>query len=115
MGLDVLANLTNVGTLVAFAIVCITVIYLRFARPDMPRVFKMPLFPLTPILGAVGCILLLMSLMAREKTRNFFPFYLVVGVVLYFVYGMWNSKLGKGVVVRGHEVLAESPHSKGLD
>ena len=52
MGLDALANLTNVGTLVAFAIVCVTVIYLRFARPDMQRPFKTPLFPLTPLLGA---------------------------------------------------------------
>ncbi len=52
MGLDELANLTNIGTLLAFAIVCFTVIYLRFARPDMKRPFKTPLFPLTPLLGA---------------------------------------------------------------
>ena len=61
------------------------------------------------------CLFLLMSLMATRETRNFFIVYLVVGIVLYFVYGMWNSKLGKGVVVRGHEVLAETPHPKGLD
>ena len=72
MGLDQLANLTNVGTLLAFAIVCITVIYLRFARPDMPRPFKTPLFPVTPVLGALMCLFLLMSLMAHEETRNFF-------------------------------------------
>jgi basic amino acid/polyamine antiporter, APA family len=115
MGLDQLANLTNVGTLLAFAIVCITVIYLRFARPNMPRAFKTPLFPVTPVLGALMCLFLLMSLMAHEETRNFFVVYLLGGIVLYFVYGMWNSKLGKGVVVHGHEVLAESPHPKGLD
>ena len=115
MGLDQLANLTNVGTLLAFAIVCITVIYLRFARPTMPRAFKTPLFPVTPVLGALMCLFLLMSLMAHEETRNFFIVYLIGGIVLYFVYGMWHSKLGKGVVVHGHEVLAESPHSKGLD
>ncbi|HEY9183489.1 MAG TPA: amino acid permease, partial [Gammaproteobacteria bacterium] len=115
MGLDALANLTNVGTLLAFAIVCITVIYLRFARPEMQRAFRTPLFPLTPLLGAAMCLFLLMSLMAHDATRNFFLVYLAGGIVLYFVYGMWNSKLGKGIVVHGHEVLAESPHRKGLD
>ncbi len=115
MGLDQLANLTNVGTLLAFAIVCVTVIYLRFARPSMQRPFRTPLFPFTPILGAVMCFFLLMSLMAHESTRNFFVVYLIGGVLLYFAYGMWNSKLGKGVIVHGHEVLAESPHQKGLD
>jgi APA family basic amino acid/polyamine antiporter len=115
MGLDQLANLTNVGTLLAFAIVCFTVVYLRFTRPDMKRGFKTPLFPFTPILGAAMCLFLLMSLMAHRETRNFFVVYLVGGVLLYFVYGMWNSKLGRGVVVHGHEVLAESPHPKGLD
>lgn len=103
MGLDALANLTNVGTLAAFAIVCITVLYLRFARPDMRRPFKTPLFPVTPLLGAVMCFFLLMSLMAHEETREFFLVYLVGGVVLYFAYGMWNSKLAKGIVVTGHE------------
>ena len=115
MGLDELANLTNIGTLLAFAIVCLTVVYLRIARPDMKRPFRTPLFPFTPVLGALMCLFLLMSLMARETTRNFFLVYLAGGIVLYFAYGMWNSKLGKGVVVRGHEVLAESPHQKGLD
>ncbi len=115
MGLDELANLTNIGTLLAFAIVCLTVIYLRFARPDMRRPFKTPLFPITPALGALMCLFLLMSLMARESTRNFFIVYLIGGILLYFVYGMWNSKIGRGVVVHGHEVLAESPHPKGLD
>jgi APA family basic amino acid/polyamine antiporter len=115
MGLDALANLTNVGTLLAFAIVCITVIYLRFTRPEMPRAFRTPLFPLTPVLGAAMCLFLLMSLMAHDATRNFFVVYLIGGILLYFVYGMWHSKIGQGIVVHGHEVLAESPHRKGLD
>jgi len=115
MGLDQLANLTNVGTLLAFAIVCFTVIYLRFARPDMRRPFKTPLFPITPVLGALMCLFLLMSLMAHDETRTFFLRYLVGGIVLYFLYGMWNSKLGKGIVVRGHEQLSETPHPKVSD
>jgi APA family basic amino acid/polyamine antiporter len=103
MGLDALANLTNVGTLFAFSIVCVTVLYLRYAHPKMRRPFKTPLFPLTPLLGAVMCLFLLMSLMAHDATRNFFLIYLAGGTVLYFAYGMWNSKLAKGIVIRGHE------------
>jgi APA family basic amino acid/polyamine antiporter len=105
MGLDALANLTNVGTLAAFAIICITVIYLRFARPDMKRPFNMPLpvMLFVATLGALMCIFLLMSLMAHVPTRNFFLYYLGGGFLLYFAYGMWNSKLGRGIVVRGHE------------
>jgi APA family basic amino acid/polyamine antiporter len=115
MGLDQLANLTNVGTLLAFAIVCITVIYLRFARPNMQRAFKTPLFPFTPIVGALMCFFLLMSLMAHEATRNFFLVYLVGGILLYFAYGMWHSKLGKGIVVHGHEDVSQTPDPKVLD
>jgi APA family basic amino acid/polyamine antiporter len=103
MSLDNLANLTNVGTLAAFAIVCATVIYLRYARPNINRPFKTPLFPITPLLGGLMCVFLLMSLMAHELTRNFFLYYLAGGFVLYFLYGMWNSKLGRGIVVTGHE------------
>jgi APA family basic amino acid/polyamine antiporter len=44
-----------------------------------------------------------MSLMSGEKTRNFFLIYLAVGFAIYFLYGMWNSKLSKGEVVTGHE------------
>jgi APA family basic amino acid/polyamine antiporter len=50
---------------------------------------------MVPILGAVMCLVLLLSLMTTPATRNFFLIYLAVGIVLYFVYGMWNSKLSK--------------------
>ena len=105
MGLDALANLTNVGTLAAFAIICITVIYLRFARPNMKRPFNlpMPLMIVVSVLGGLMCIFLLMSLMAHVPTRNFFLVYLGIGFVVYFLYGIWNSKLGRGITVTGHE------------
>jgi hypothetical protein len=60
-------------------------------------------------------LFLLMSLMSDRATRNFFVPYLILGVGLYFAYGMWYSKLGKGIVVHGHEVMADTPHAKGLD
>jgi APA family basic amino acid/polyamine antiporter len=104
-GLDFLGDITNVGTLVAFALICLTAIYLRFARPEMNRPFKMPtwLTILVSVLGAVMCFVLLMSLMANEHMRHFFLIYLAIGIAIYFVYGMWNSKLGKGEIVIGHE------------
>jgi APA family basic amino acid/polyamine antiporter len=60
-------------------------------------------FPLTPLLGALMCLFLLMSLMAHRETRDFFLWYLGGGLVLYFAYGIWNSKLGRGIVVTGAE------------
>jgi len=95
--------------------VCVTVVYLRYARPALVRPFKTPLFPATPIAGAVMCLFLLMSLMAHESTRNFFVIYLAGGIVLYFAYGMWNSKLGKGITVHGHEDVSQAAHSKISD
>jgi APA family basic amino acid/polyamine antiporter len=104
-GLDFLGDTTNVGTLVAFMLICITVIYLRFARPNLHRPFRMPTWLITiiAVLGAGMCFILVMSLMSEERTRNFFIPYLIVGVLIYFAYGMWNSKLAKGITVTGHE------------
>jgi APA family basic amino acid/polyamine antiporter len=111
MSLDALSDLANVGSLAAFTIVCVTVVYLRFSSPGLTRPFKTPLFPVTPILGAIMCLVLLMSLMAGAATRNFFLIYLAVGVAVYFVFGMWNSKLGRGIEVPGHEAAPmELPH-----
>jgi len=109
MGLDALADLTNVGTLCAFAIVCLTVVYLRYARPSLARPFRTPLFPVTPVLGALMCLFLLMSIMANPATRSFFAWYLGAGILIYFAYGIWNSKLGRGIVVQGGEPSYELP------
>lgn len=94
--LNALSDLTNVGSLAAFAIVCITVLYLRYAAPDMNRPFRAPFSPATPIIGALMCIFLMMSLMSNPATRNFFLAYLVVGIVVYFLYGLKHSKLAQG-------------------
>jgi APA family basic amino acid/polyamine antiporter len=99
MSLDTLGDLTNVGSLAAFALVCITVIYLRLSEPGLVRPFKTPLYPLTPILGTCMCLLLLMSLMATPTTRNFFLIYLAGGIAIYFMYGIRKSVLGRGSAV----------------
>jgi basic amino acid/polyamine antiporter, APA family len=113
--LDFLGDTTNVGTLMAFMLICVTVVYLRFARPNMHRPFKIPTWAITiiAVLGATMCFLLVMSLMSSEQTRNFFIPYLVIGVLFYFVYGMWNSKLAKGEYVTGHEANPDL-EAKGL-
>ncbi len=111
--LDDLADLSNVGSLAAFALVCITVIYLRFSSPNLVRPFRVPLYPVVPILGAVMCLFLLKSILNKPQTGPFFLAYVGVGFVLYFVYGIWNSKLSKGEVVTGHEASPmEYPHGE---
>lgn len=112
LSLDALSDLSNVGSLAAFALVCITVIYLRRSDPGLVRPFRTPLYPVVPILGALMCAVLLMSLMSTPATRNFFLIYLVVGIAVYFGYGIRASKLGRGVVVVGHEASPmELPHT----
>jgi APA family basic amino acid/polyamine antiporter len=99
MSLDTLGDLANVGSLTAFALVCITVIYLRISEPGLVRPFKTPFYPFTPVIGAAMCVVLLLSLMATPTTRNFFLIYLAVGIVIYFLYGIRKSELGRGIVV----------------
>jgi APA family basic amino acid/polyamine antiporter len=114
LSLDALSDLANVGSLAAFALVCLTVIYLRRSEPNLIRPFRTPLYPVVPILGALMCLLLLMSLMSTENTRNFFLIYLVGGIVIYFLYGIRKSKLGRGIVVEGGEGEPhELPHRVG--
>lgn len=99
--INTLGDLTSVGTLAAFAVVCLTVIFLRQTRPDLPRGFKVPLYPIVPALGIVSCVWLITTVEAHLLV--FFGWFIVAAIILYFVYGMHNSKLGKGIVVRGHE------------
>lgn len=114
MSLDKLSDVTNVGSLAAFALVCITVIYLRSTHKEMARPFRTPLYPVVPILGAIMCAILLLSLMAGEHTRNFFFIYIVIGIIVYFVYGIRASKLGRGIRVAGSEGEPhELPHKVG--
>jgi len=103
LSLDALSDLSNVGSLAAFALVCITVMYLRRSDSGLIRPFRTPLFPLVPILGALMCGVLLMSLMSGEHTRNFFLLYLVLGIGGYFLYGIRKSNLGRSAIVTGHD------------
>jgi APA family basic amino acid/polyamine antiporter len=119
--IDNLADLSNVGSLTAFALVCITVIYLRISSPALERPFRTPLYPVVPILGAVMCFVLLRSILNNQALiefmglkftiAQFFFSYVAVGFLVYFTYGMWHSKLRQGVLVEGHEATPmELPH-----
>lgn len=99
--INTLGDLTSIGTLAAFAMVCLAVMWLRRTRPDLQRGFKVPFYPITPILGILSCIFLITRVGAREQL--FFFYFLAGAVVLYFMYGIWNSKLGRGQTVTGHE------------
>ncbi len=95
--INILGDATSVGTLAAFAIVCLSVIYLRRSNPELPRGFKVPFYPVLPILGILSCLYLITTVPANVLKG--FVVYLVVATVLYFVYGMRHSELGKGHAV----------------
>jgi len=89
--LSKLAELTNIGTLFAFAVVSIGVIVLRRTQPDLKRGFRVPFVPLIPILSAIGCVYLMLQL--QGLTWIVFFGWLVVGLMIYFLYGKNRSLL----------------------
>ncbi|GJE16836.1 amino acid permease [Methylobacterium marchantiae] len=89
--LDVLANLTSMGTLVAFAAVSIGVVILRRTRPDLPRGFRVPFFPLLPV-ASLGCCLTLIAALPRD-TYLLFAFWIAAALVLYTSYSLRHSRL----------------------
>lgn len=91
--LDVLAELVSIGTLFAFAIVCITIVILRKTQPDLKRPFKTPLSPFLPLLGAAICILQMLALPLNSWLR--LAGWSVIGIIIYFVYGRKHSKLNQ--------------------
>jgi APA family basic amino acid/polyamine antiporter len=91
--IDVLSQLVNIGTLLAFTIVCAGVWILRVRHPKMDRPFKTPLVPLVPILG-IGSALYLMSRLTLF-TWSVMIIWLLVGLVIYFGYSIKHSKVQK--------------------
>ncbi|HEV8255091.1 MAG TPA: amino acid permease [Vicinamibacteria bacterium] len=90
--LDAMVDLTNIGTLFAFILVCIGISILRFREPARPRPFRVPLGPLmVPVLGAISCAGLAYYLPPSSWWRFFG--WLTVGAVIYFFYGHRHSRL----------------------
>ena len=86
-----LAELVNIGTLLAFTIVCAGVWILRVRHPDLHRPFKTPLVPLVPILGIVSALFLMSRLSA--VTWTVMIVWLIIGLFIYFGYSVKHSKV----------------------
>ncbi|MHA6966187.1 amino acid permease [Glutamicibacter bergerei] len=91
--LGALADATSIGTLFAFALVGVSVMYLRQRQPLAPRTFRVPLYPITPILGIFACLFLMSQL--GWHTWVVFLIWMLVGIVIYLGYGRRRSRLGQ--------------------
>src|SRR5436190_13559804 len=90
-----LADLTNIGTLFAFILVCFGVIILRRTDAGRARPFRVPMVPLFPITGVIFCIALMLSLPVLTWLRFFA--WLIIGLVFYFLYSVRHSRLRAGI------------------
>lgn len=90
-----LSDLTNIGTLFAFILVCIGVVILRRTDAQRPRPFRVPWVPAFPVLGVIFCLVLMLSLPLETWIRFFV--WLVIGLSIYFLYGAAHSNLRRGI------------------
>jgi APA family basic amino acid/polyamine antiporter len=91
--LRILAELTNIGTLLAFVIVCTAVLIMRRTHPEAERPFRAPFVPFVPIMGILSCLLLMFSLPEENWWRLII--WLLLGFVIYFSYGRRHSVLSR--------------------
>jgi APA family basic amino acid/polyamine antiporter len=89
--LDELAKLVNIGVLCAFIVICAAVTVLRWRQPDLHRPFRTPLVPLVPLIGIGFSCWLIWGLPYTTYVR--FLIWLALGLLVYFFYGMRNSRL----------------------
>jgi len=88
---DIVGEMTSIGTLLAFILVCAGVLVLRKTQPDLPRAFKTPLVPLVPLLGIASCLFMMVFLPGDTWLRLII--WLGIGFVIYFGYSRKHSKL----------------------
>jgi APA family basic amino acid/polyamine antiporter len=87
-----LGDLTSVGTLVAFGLVCFSVIWLRAKRPDLPRHFKVWGYPYIPASGVILCFVLAW-IGVEHAIRVWFGWFLLAAIAIYFAYPFWKSPM----------------------
>jgi basic amino acid/polyamine antiporter, APA family len=97
--IDVVAELTNIGTLAAFVLVSLAVIILRRTQPNLHRGYRVPFVPVIPILSMLGSLLLIVSLPVVTMIR--FIVWLAIGLIIYFLYSQRKSHLQQGVTAEG--------------
>ncbi|MGW0479718.1 amino acid permease [Nonomuraea sp. NPDC003214] len=95
ISLGALAELVNIGTLFAFVVVSAGVIILRRTRPELERAFRAPGVPVLPILAVLACLYLMLNLPVETWLR--FVIWMVIGAVLYFLYGRRHSRARQGL------------------
>ena len=93
LGKDETYDLTNIGTLFAFMIVCLGVLALRIKDAERPRPFRVPFVWLVAPLGALACVYVMRGLPTVAWYR--FGIWMVIGAVFYLLYGFWHSKLAR--------------------
>jgi APA family basic amino acid/polyamine antiporter len=91
--IDALLHLANIGTLLAFVLVCAAVLIMRRTHPDAERPFRAPFYPFVPIMGILTCLLLMFSLPSENWWRLIV--WLILGMVIYFSYSYKHSELRK--------------------
>jgi APA family basic amino acid/polyamine antiporter len=89
--IQVVGEMTSIGTLFAFVVVCAAVLVLRVRRPDAKRPFRVPLGPIFPVLGILSCSYLMLSLPVLTWAR--FLIWLDIGMIIYWSYGRTHSPL----------------------
>jgi len=89
--ISLLGELVSIGTLLAFTIVCISIIVLRRTRPDIERPFKTPFVPVIPALGALICLVQMAALPLDTWLRLIA--WMALGMVIYFTYSYRHSKI----------------------
>ena len=102
--IDEVIDLTNIGTLFAFVLVCFGIIILRVKEPSRHRTFKVPFSPLIPLLGVASCVFLMTGLPGVTWVR--FVVWLIVGLLVYFFYSINHS------VIHKTPLAAPSHHQK---
>jgi basic amino acid/polyamine antiporter, APA family len=94
----VVGEMTSIGTLFAFILVCIGVWVMRRKMPELQRAFKTPLVPLVPILGVITCLFMMVFLPMDTWIRLLV--WMLIGMDIYLAYGAKNSHLGNGTTTR---------------
>lgn len=102
-----LGDMTSVGTMAAFGIVCLSVIWLRRTHPDIPRGYRVPFYPIVPIAGIVSCFGLIFTI--ESRILKIFGWYTLAMIAIYFLYGMRNSRLGRGLGEEDAPPMTEMP------
>lgn len=94
----VVGEMTSIGTLFAFILVCMGILILRKKMPELPRAFKTPMVPFVPIAGIVVCLFMMVFLPMDTWIRLLV--WMLIGMDVYILYGVKNSYLGNGTANR---------------